>query len=283
MADDHWIQLRRDPRTGIETVRAHFTGHASDPHGHDELLIGITQQGVQRFRCQRALHTSTPGRAILIEPGAVHDGHAPDDAGFTYAMLYLPQDWTTRLLAQLGLFGLSAIQPAFRDTLAEDPRLFTAIESSFNALHGGESRLGCDQTLDHLMGLLAGHVGVSGGQVRGDSTRLAERAREFLHGRMAEDVGLDDLVVHTGMDRFRLTRQFKQSFGQSPHAYLVSLRLRAARALLARGHRPSEVATEVGFSDQSHLGRWFQRAYRLTPADYRRRCTNLLDRDPGPP
>ncbi|WP_431259838.1 AraC family ligand binding domain-containing protein [Roseateles chitinivorans] len=282
MADDHWIQLRRDPRTGIETVRAHFTGHAYDPHGHDELLIGVTQQGVQRFRCQRALHTSTPGRAILIEPGAVHDGHAPEDAGFTYAMLYLPQDWTTRLLAQHGLGGLSALQPAFRDTLADDPRLVTAIEAAFDALHAGEARLGCDQTLDRLIGRLARHVGVADGPVRGDSTRLAERAREFLHDRMAWDVGLDDLVAHTGMDRFRLTRQFKQSFGQSPHAYLVSLRLRAARALLARGHRPSEVATEVGFSDQSHLGRWFQRAYRLTPADYRRRCTNLLDRDPGP-
>lgn len=283
MSDEHWIQLRRDPRTGIETVRAHFTGHAYDPHGHDELLIGITQQGVQRFHCQRALHTSTPGRAILIEPGAVHDGHAPEDAGFTYAMLYLPQDWATRLLAQHGLAGLSAIQPAFRDTLAEDPRLFSAIESAFHALHGGEARLGCDQTLDRLMGLLARHVGVSDEPVRGDSTRLAERAREFLHDRMAEDVGLDDLVAHTGMDRFRLTRHFKQSFGQSPHAYLVSLRLRAARALLARGQRPSEVATGVGFSDQSHLGRWFQRAYRLTPADYRRRCTNVLDPDPGPP
>ncbi len=285
MADDHWIELRHDARTGIETVRAHFEGHAYDPHGHDELLIGITQQGVQRFRCHRATHTSTPGRAILIEPGAVHDGHAPEAGGFTYAMLYLPQDWTSRLLEQHGLGGLSALQPAFRDTLAEDRRLFHAIESAFAALHAGEARLACDQRLDRLMALLARQVDLAGATTatdRGDSSRLAERARALLHDRMAWDVGLDDLVAHTGMDRFRLTRQFKKSFGLSPHAYLVHLRLREARALLARGHRPSEVATAVGFSDQSHLGRWFQRAYRLTPADYRRRCTNVLDREPGP-
>ena len=131
MADDHWIQLRRDPRTGIETVRAHFTGHAYDPHGHDELLIGITQQGVQRFRCQRALHTSTPGRAILIEPGAVHDGHAPDDAGFTYAMLYLPQDWTTRLLAQLGLFWPKIRASSRRSNRPSTP--FTAVSRDWAA------------------------------------------------------------------------------------------------------------------------------------------------------
>jgi AraC-like DNA-binding protein len=79
------------------------------------------------------------------------------------------------------------------------------------------------------------------------------------------------------MDRFRLSRQFKQAFGRTPHAYLVQLRLRAARTLLACGGEPAQVAIDVGFSDQSHLGRWFRRAYRITPAAYRRACTNVLD------
>ncbi|WP_280955047.1 AraC family ligand binding domain-containing protein [Paludibacterium denitrificans] len=66
--DDDWIQVHRHRATGIESVHAHFQGHAYDPHDHDEVLVGITQQGVQRFLCHRALHTSTPGRSILIEP-----------------------------------------------------------------------------------------------------------------------------------------------------------------------------------------------------------------------
>ncbi|PFW54760.1 AraC family transcriptional regulator, partial [Bacillus sp. AFS075960] len=90
---DHWMDARRDPETGIESLRAHFSGHAYDPHDHDDMLIGYTEQGVQRFQCHRSLHTSVPGRAILIEPGALHDGHAPEPGGFTYAMLYLPQSW----------------------------------------------------------------------------------------------------------------------------------------------------------------------------------------------
>ncbi|MEK6291998.1 MAG: helix-turn-helix domain-containing protein, partial [Paraburkholderia tropica] len=54
-------------------------------------------------------------------------------------------------------------------------------------------------------------------------------------------------------------------------------RLRAARRLLAAGRTPAQVAAEVGFADQSHLGRWFRRAYRMTPAAYRRMCTNVPD------
>ena len=100
---------------------------------------------------------------------------------------------------------------------------------------------------------------------------------EYLHEHMEDDVGLDELARHSGIDRFRLTRQFSKAFGLSPHAYLVRLRLRAARTLLAQGYDPTQVAIQVGFSDQSHLGRWFRRAYRLTPGAYQRHCTNVLD------
>ncbi|SQC91622.1 Uncharacterized protein conserved in bacteria [Cedecea neteri] len=50
----------------------------------------------------------------------------------------------------------------------------------------------------------------------------------------------------------------------------MRLRLRTARALLAQGKEPALVASQTGFADQSHMGRWFQRAYRLSPVAYQR-------------
>ena len=272
-----WIHIRRDHDTGIESVHAHFRGHAYDPHDHDEVLVGVTLQGVQRFRCHRALHTSTPGRAILIEPGAVHDGHAPEDSGFTYGMLYLPQDLVADMLSRRGFAGVSAIAPSFRTTLTDDPRLRVAIHRAFLAVHHQEGRLARDQGLDALMTLLTEQMQGSPAPVRGSVDAGLSLARDYLHDEMSRDVGLEELAGRAGVDRFRLTRQFKQAYGLSPHAYLVRLRLRMARKLLAGGGTPAQVATDVGFADQSHLGRWFQRAYRMTPAAYRRHCTNVLD------
>lgn len=274
---DDWIRIRRDPDTGIESVHAHFRGHAYDPHDHDEALVGITQQGVQQFRCHRAVHRSTVGRVMLIEPGAVHDGHAPQDVGFTYAMLYLPQSWLSGKARQLELPGGSSIGAAFRNTVATDEVLHDIIQRAFLALHQGEARLARDQSLDALVCRLARHV--DHGEVSTPSSmEQIQRVRDLLHEQMTRDIGLDELARHSGIDRFRLTRQFKRAFGQSPHAYLVRLRLRAARALLASGREPSQVAVDVGFSDQSHLGRWFQRAYRFSPGAYQSQCTNVLDR-----
>jgi AraC-like DNA-binding protein len=102
-------------------------------------------------------------------------------------------------------------------------------------------------------------------------------ARDYLHAHVYEDIGLDDLAQACGVDRFRLTRAFKAAFGLAPHAYLIQLRLAKARQLLARGESPAQVASALGFADQSHMGRWFRRAYQLTPADYRKRCSNLPD------
>ncbi|WP_029590911.1 AraC family transcriptional regulator [Franconibacter pulveris] len=273
-ASRDWIHLQRDGETGIESVHAHFCGHAYDPHDHDEILVGVTQQGLQRFNCNRSLHTSTPGRAILIEPGAVHDGHAPHAEGFTYLMLYLPQAWVAEKLARRGLGDVSALQAAFKYTFTDDSFLNNAIVQAFSAIHHGEGRLARDQTLDHLLALLSKHICTRPQSVYSDAASQMLRVRDYLHDGMALDIGLDELSRYAGVDRFRLTREFKKAFGLSPHTYLVRLRLRTARTLLAQGFKPALVATQVGFADQSHLGRWFQRAYRLTPAAYQRQCAN---------
>jgi len=262
-----WIQIRRDAETGIESVHAHFRGHAYDAHDHDEMLVGVTQQGVQRFRCNRASHTSVPGRSILIEPAAVHDGHAPDASGFTYAMLYLPQQWVAQYLERSEQSPMERVLPAFRTTLSEDAQLGNAIQRAFHSIHDGEGRLARDQCLEWMMALLARQTQ---GSTRPCLDPGMSAVRDYLHEHMASDVGLDELARFAGADRFRLTRQFTRAFGLSPHAYLVRLRLRAARRLLATGASAAEVAAAVGFSDQSHLGRWFQRAYRLSPAAYQR-------------
>ncbi|HGE8493076.1 TPA: AraC family ligand binding domain-containing protein [Serratia marcescens] len=282
MASNHqhkdWLELRRDDETGIESVNAHFQGHAYDPHDHDEMLVGVTQQGLQRFNCHRSLHTSQPGRAMLIEPGAVHDGHAPQAEGFTYAMLYLPQHWVSAAMHRRGMGDASVLEGAFHSTLTDDPMLAAAIRQAFFSLHHREGRLARDQSLDHLLTLLSRHIRTRPASQHDDALIEMNRLRDYLHAHMADNPSLDDLALQCGLDRFRLTRQFTRVFGQSPHAYLVRLRLRAARLLLAQGQEPAQVAMQVGFADQSHLGRWFQRAYRLSPAAYQRQCTNVLYR-----
>ncbi|MGY3173712.1 AraC-like DNA-binding protein [Pseudomonas sp. TE12234] len=279
MTSHNWIDLAQDADTGIETLRAHFEGHAYDPHWHDSYLVGVTEQGVQQFNCRRARHQSTPGKVFLIEPGDIHDGEAPTDDGFTYRMLYLDPQWLQRELAAVFDKAPDHGQLSFANTLATDARLAQATSLAFETLHRGELKIVRQTALDGLLERLTCHLHW---RTRyGEDPRLprvAQKAREYLHANAQYDIGLDQLAAATGVDRFRLTRAFKAAYGIAPHAYLVQLRLAKARRMLAQGEQPAAVAMALGFADQSHLGRWFVRAYGLTPALYRKRCSNLPDR-----
>lgn len=274
----NWIDLKQDAGSGIETMRAHFEGHAYDPHWHDSYLVGVTEQGVQQFNCRPQKHLSTPGKVFLLEPGDIHDGDAPHEEGFTYRTLYLDPLWLDRELRSLFEQTPASTQLSFAATLADDARLATATANAFQVLHDEDIRIVRQTALDTLLSNLTRHLRWR--TLITPDPRLpivAQRARDYLHSHMTQDIGLDDLARETGVDRFRLTRAFKAAFGIAPHAYLIQLRLAKARQLLARGELPVSVAAALGFADQSHLGRWFQRAYRMTPADYRRRCSNLPD------
>jgi AraC-like DNA-binding protein len=279
MTAHNWIDLSQDTDTGIETLRAHFEGHAYDPHWHDSYLIGVTEQGVQQFNCRRARHNSVPGQVFLVEPGELHDGDAPTADGFTYHMLYLDPHWLTREVSAVFEEAPATSQLSFVSTLADDPRLAFATSQAFQTLHRGELRIVRQRAMDQLLERLTGHLHW---RTRyGDDPRLpqvAHKAREYLHAHLHHDVGMHELALACGVDRFRLSRAFKSAFGLPPHAYLVQLRLARARHLLAKGEQPADVAIALGFADQSHMGRWFMRAYGLTPAAYRRRCSNLPDR-----
>ncbi|WP_017905896.1 AraC family transcriptional regulator [Pseudomonas asplenii] len=276
---DNWIDLTQDRDTGIETLRAHFKGHAYDAHWHDTYLIGVTEQGVQQFNCRRARYHSTPGNVFMLEPGEIHDGDAPTEGGFTYSTLYLEPHWLERELGALFQEAPANSQLSFAQPLTTgDSRLALATNAAFQAIHSSELRIVQQSALDQMFDALTRHL-YWRTRYREDPRlpRVAQRAREYLHAHLQQDVSLDDLATVTGVDRFRLTRAFKSAYGLPPHAYLVQLRLARARQLLARGEQPATVAMNLGFSDQSHLGRWFVRAYGLTPAAYRKRCSNLPD------
>ncbi|WP_370151487.1 AraC family ligand binding domain-containing protein [Ferrovibrio sp.] len=273
---DDWFQFARDPGSGTEMVRAAFHARAYDPHFHDQVLVGVTEQGRQHFRYRRQWQHSRPGRVILMEPGETHDGEAGDDGGFTYSMLYFDPAW---LLQAAGICAGRSIGPGLFDfprVLEDSPALAAAVFAATRQIAAPDSRMHRDAALDAVVAHLLRHGG-RGAAVPGRHPRIAARIRDAIEAHLDEDLGLDRLAALAGTDRFRLHRSFQTAYGLAPHAYLVQRRLNRARQLLAQGATPADAAAAVGFADQSHLGRWFRRAFGMTPAAYRRACTNLPD------
>lgn len=73
----------------------------------------------------------------------------------------------------------------------------------------------------------------------------------------------------TGMTRESFSRKIKKAYGIAPQEIGLIARLNNARRLLQQGHHTAAAAAGSGFSDPSHLGRYFLRAFGVTPGRYR--------------
>jgi len=114
--------------------------------------------------------------------------------------------------------------------------------------------------------------GPAGGEAAvSDATQAVEMARRYIDEHYCEAINLDGLAEHVGLTRFSLAKQFRQRFGVSPYRYVSQVRVRQAQAMMEQGLRPTEIAGEVGFFDQSHLARHFKRLCGMTPRQYRSR------------
>ncbi|MGY3112837.1 hypothetical protein ACVWYV_001068 [Pantoea eucalypti] len=186
-ASANWIDLRRDAVSGIEALRAHFTGHAWDPHWHDSYLIGVTEQGVQQFHSRRKQHQSRPGTAFMLEPEELHDGDAINHSGFTYRMLYLsPQQIAQQLTPNQADDPLPR-ELRFATTLRDDRPLAYAVWHAFDALWYNHPAIIKEAAMDRMFSQLTSHRQWSlPAQPVDKDARLALQARDWLIAHHAE-------------------------------------------------------------------------------------------------
>ncbi|WP_316770244.1 helix-turn-helix domain-containing protein [Streptomyces sasae] len=105
----------------------------------------------------------------------------------------------------------------------------------------------------------------------GLSDRQLAAVRELMEQRLAEPLPIADLAASAALSSSQFTRGFRASTGQSPHQFLLRLRLDAACRLLRTGSTPiAEVAAACGFSHQEHLTRVMRARLGTTPAALRR-------------
>jgi AraC-like DNA-binding protein len=103
-----------------------------------------------------------------------------------------------------------------------------------------------------------------------------KEAVAFIDRHYAERLSLVQLAKIANVSETRFRRLFKNVMEMTPGRYIITIRLNAARRLLATTDMLiSDIATQVGFWDQSHFVKTFKRERGLTPSEYRKRHWTL--------
>jgi AraC-like DNA-binding protein len=96
------------------------------------------------------------------------------------------------------------------------------------------------------------------------------RAKDLADARYFEPLGVDDLARAAGLSRAHFSREFRATFGESPHEYLLTRRMERAASLLRNTDRSvADVCLSVGLQSIGSFTTSFKRTYGVTPTEYR--------------
>ena len=255
---------------GLSLMRADFTTHEYPQHTHDALVIAVTEQGGSIVKSRGELQDATPATLFVFNPEEPHGGWMGRSERWQYRSLYLTRLALDRLADELGVAEVPYfIRNTFadRDLIAAFHRMHVVLEDGRDVFRERELLVGSFGTLFQRHG-----SGRSPLKAPPRDRILLASAVEQMRAAYASDLRLEDLAASVGLTTFQLIGLFKRTIGITPHAYLTQVRLGMACRHLRHAPVLAEVATAVGFYDQSALNKHFKRTFGMTPLQYVAAC-----------
>ena len=260
----HWSTINFGG--SIDALHAkHARGFCFEAHWHEEFTVGLIDSGVVHLNHDGKTERITTGKVTIVNAGEVHsaDGFGAPSLGFR--MLFIPESCFREVVSQRTKLPGSL---HFSQTVLSDPSVSRDLSKALQTLDSDASLLAKQGVLLNIMAAVIRRFSSWSDVIdRSATPSTLDRAREYLHDRISEDVSLDDLGTETGLTKFHLVRAFRNRFGLPPHAYQLQQRVLRAKRLL-KSFSPSHAALECGFSDQSHFTRVFRARMGTTPRRY---------------
>jgi len=272
-ADPETARLFRVPGlAGVEVLHARFVTYRYAPHFHEAVTIAVVDRGAAGFTSGRRRYYAGAGSLFVIPALEVHTGEVAVAGGYTYRVLYVDPGLLEELLREVG----PRMRPASAAVAPAVVRTGTPAVAALAAAHA--TLAGAATALERGHAVLRGLAGLESELAGMPLFRAAPRehravraAREYLDAHPTQEVSLLDLAAVGGLSASRLAHAFSVEVGLPPHAYQLQRRVLLAKALLATGTAPAQVAARCGFADQAHLTRRFKALVGTTPGRYARR------------
>ena len=95
--------------------------------------------------------------------------------------------------------------------------------------------------------------------------------KEYLDEHYTEKIALDDLSEHFFINKFYLSKIFRETYGTTVNNYLISKRITRAKQLLRfTDMTVDEVGAAVGMGDANYFSRMFRKMEGISPREYRK-------------
>jgi len=251
-------------------------GYKVGGHIHDTLNFQFVLQGVFRFETDKQSIVLQPGHGIIIprernhrwscnRPGVLFGASilvaGPMAMDFTNGVerqsagSFLPCSSPELMVGLLRIMDLALMPAPFhwrREMIAAELHLWLA-----RALHTAVN-------LSALKTPVPYHKKAQ----TDPSRRLCEEAVRFIRSNFNRPFGIREAARHAGITPRHLNRLFHEFLHDTPHAFLLRIRLEHANTMLKSSPalKIKEIAFATGFRNPSHFTQCFRRHFGRSPA-----------------
>lgn len=244
---------------GVELVSVAYRDRSFPEHSHAETVVGAVIEGAETLAVGGRAHVAATGDVLRLHPDEPHANATIGGDTLRYRVLYLP-DAAIRPFLDPERPGATFATP-----VVTNPAMFRAVNAAHATL---SAETGLLEQESALAALIRAAVDAGPATREAGAPATITCARDYIDAHYTEGFGLQTLTDLTGLSTFHLIRSFKKSVGLSPLAYRNQRRVMEARARLLAGHPVGQVALDLGYADQSHFTRQFQRILGTSPRRY---------------
>ena len=247
-----------------------------------EIIIGVS--GTAYIQKDERKFEVTPGDILFLYPNRVHRGYAITPTGIEFYWVCFQCDKYEEISqeaakASLQLLGSSPcrkcsdiIIPSFSScqNISRVNILFHQMLHMFTANYYTERV--CSHLLMTLLYELTRQAieKYSGSTKSEPADKTLSKILEWLRINSSRNISLEDVAREFKFNKNYLAKLFKSKTGMTVSRYIHEIRISQAKQLLCQcDYSIKEIAYMLGFKDEKHFMKLFQKYEQLTPTEFR--------------
>lgn len=209
-------------------------------------VLVLIRKGVLRFSENGVPVEVSAGEYYIQRAGMYQQGLVPSDCPNYYFIHFKGFYSKAGALPISGKFNIDKIQP---------------IISELELLGDAAEKLEYERLFYKLLSALKNNNA---------ATTAAETLRTYILEHYTENLTLDNFAKFSLLSKNQTINVFKDTYGMTPHKFLVEFRLKkAGELILATDYPIIEICFAVGFTEYSGFYKAFIKKYGNSPQDYR--------------
>ncbi|MCY7844404.1 AraC family transcriptional regulator [Bacillus haynesii] len=255
-----------DPDLNVEAYRFKGIMQKFPNYFHEYFVIGFIEKGQRYLLCKGEEYIINQGDLVLFNPYDTHSCEQIDGRALDYRCINVMPDVMRRCVKEIT--GIDSL-PYFTENVLFRHELNASLKELHIQILQKEKALKKEELfLNLLEELFRTYSDVTFLENAPEPSDEVKAVCGYLESHYQENITLEHLSKLTGWSKYHLLRSFTKQKGISPYSYLETVRINHAKKLLEEGVKPIDAAFQTGFSDQSHMTKFFKRQVGLTPKQY---------------